>query len=65
MIAKDGLKRHCLLDFPRVKAFNQSESSMRSDPIYLRLPAGGLPSHPEATIARMEKEVNGVVSGPA
>eukprot|EP00971_Amphidinium_carterae_P147531 2923798-Amphidinium_carterae.1 len=46
-------------------AFNQSSSGMRSEPIYLKLPSMGLPSFPHATVARMDKEVNGVVSGPA
>eukprot|EP00971_Amphidinium_carterae_P218581 4338588-Amphidinium_carterae.1 len=43
-------------------AFNQSTSDVRSNPIYLKLPAHGLPSFPNATIARMNKEVNGVVT---
>eukprot|EP00971_Amphidinium_carterae_P079966 1582551-Amphidinium_carterae.1 len=38
---------------------------MRDQPIYLKLPPHGLPSFPKATIARMNKEVNGVVCGPA
>eukprot|EP00971_Amphidinium_carterae_P249610 4954500-Amphidinium_carterae.2 len=50
---------------PRERAFNQSTSGLRSEPIYLKLPPLGLPSFPHATVARMDKEVNGVVSGPA
>eukprot|EP00971_Amphidinium_carterae_P288170 5721106-Amphidinium_carterae.1 len=50
-------------------AFNQSDPNMRAMPVYAWLPEGGLPADdplPEGTrIVRLEREVYGLLTGPA
>eukprot|EP00971_Amphidinium_carterae_P184329 3659380-Amphidinium_carterae.1 len=47
-------------------AFTQSAEGMRTEPLYVKLPKGGLPlDHQNVRLARLTRELYGLVTGPA
>eukprot|EP00971_Amphidinium_carterae_P138232 2738953-Amphidinium_carterae.1 len=47
-------------------AFNQGDTHVRSEPLYVRLPASGIPGlPPKTTIVELQREVYGLCSGPS